>query len=91
MSKVVKHTILQHQQCVMQEGHTFTIEPMINAGSYRDRTWPDGWTSVTEDGRRSAQFEHTLSVTANGCDVLTRRTEESPPLFWEVDGTPLDL
>ena len=33
----------------------FTIEPMINAGSWKDRTWPDGWTSVTEDGKRSAQ------------------------------------
>ncbi|KAK1304980.1 Methionine aminopeptidase 1A [Acorus calamus] len=45
---------------VMKAGQTFTIEPMINAGSWRDRLWPDGWTAVTVDGKRSAQFEHTL-------------------------------
>ena len=38
----------------------FTIEPMINAGSWKDRTWPDGWTSVTEDGKRSAQVRSFL-------------------------------
>jgi methionyl aminopeptidase len=75
----------------MQEGHTFTIEPMINGGSYRDRTWPDGWTSVTEDGRRSAQFEHSLAVTATGCKVLTQRTKDSPPLWWEVEGVNVDV
>ncbi|KAG5069377.1 hypothetical protein JHK85_001754 [Glycine max] len=45
---------------VMKAGQTFTIEPMINAGVWRDRMWPDGWTAVTADGKRSAQFEHTL-------------------------------
>lgn len=70
---------------VMKEGQTFTIEPMINMGSWRDRTWPDGWTAVTEDGRRSAQFEHTLVVTKGGCEVLTARTPDSPPLWWEVE------
>lgn len=39
-----------------QPGMTFTIEPMISLGTHRDRTWPDDWTSVTQDGRRSAQF-----------------------------------
>ncbi|GAX77795.1 hypothetical protein CEUSTIGMA_g5238.t1 [Chlamydomonas eustigma] len=68
---------------VMKEGHVFTIEPMINVGSWRDRTWPDGWTSVTEDGKRSAQFEHTVVVTKDGVDILTRRTDSSPPLWWE--------
>ncbi|XP_021802971.1 methionine aminopeptidase 1A-like [Prunus avium] len=48
---------------VMKAGQTFTIEPMINAGVWRDRMWPDGWTDVTADGKRSAQFEHTLLVT----------------------------
>ncbi|PNW82456.1 hypothetical protein CHLRE_06g279750v5 [Chlamydomonas reinhardtii] len=69
---------------VMKEGHVFTIEPMINEGSWRDRTWPDGWTAVTEDGKRSAQFEHTLIVTKDGCEVLTKRLETSPPLWWET-------
>jgi len=42
---------------------------------------------VTEDGKRSAQFEHELIITENGCDVLTKRLETSPPLWWEVDGS----
>jgi len=57
----------------MRVGHCFTIEPMINEGTWRDDTWPDGWTSCTEDGKRSAQFEHTLLVTETGVDILTAR------------------
>ena len=68
----------------MKEGHIFTIEPMINMGTYKDVTWPDGWTSCTADGKRSAQFEHTLLVTADGCEVLTRRLPTSPPLCFET-------
>ncbi len=41
---------------VMKEGHVFTVEPMINLGSYEDTTWGDNWTAVTRDGKRSAQF-----------------------------------
>ena len=52
-------------------GMTFTIEPMINEGSWRDRLWSDGWTVVTADGRRSAQFEHTVLVTETGVEILT--------------------
>jgi len=55
----------------MKPGHIFTIEPMINEGVYNDQLWPDDWTSTTKDGKRSAQFEHTLLVTETGCDVLT--------------------
>ena len=66
---------------VMKPGMVFTIEPMINGGDYRDVTWPDGWTAVTRDGKRSAQFEHTMIVTETGVDVLTKRLETSPPLF----------
>lgn len=69
---------------IMKEGQTFTIEPMISMGTYRDVTWPDAWTSCTADGRRSAQFEHTLLVTADGCEVLTKRLPSSPPLWWEA-------
>ena len=61
-----------------QPGMCFTIEPMISAGSSRDRTWPDNWTSVTTDGSRTAQFEHTLLVTEDGVEVLTERLEDSP-------------
>ncbi len=69
---------------VIKEGQTFTIEPMINMGKARDVTWPDGWTSVTRDGSRSAQYEHTMVVTATGCEVLTARLPTSPPLWWQV-------
>lgn len=76
---------------VMKEGNIFTIEPMINAGSWRDRTWPDGWTSVTEDGKRSAQFEHQMLVTKTGVEVLTARLPTSPPLWWELpQGGPVE-
>ena len=57
---------------IMKAGHCFTIEPMINEGSWKDVTWPDNWTSTTIDGKRSAQFEHMLLVTETGCEVLTR-------------------
>ncbi|XP_031269636.1 methionine aminopeptidase 1A-like [Pistacia vera] len=66
---------------VMKAGQTFTIEPMINAGVWRDRMWPDGWTAVTADGKRSAQFEHTLLVTETGVEVLTARLPSSPNMF----------
>jgi len=64
----------------MKVGHVFTIEPMINEGSYKDFTWKDKWTSSTSDGQRSAQFEQTLLITEDGCEVLTGRIETSPPL-----------
>ena len=50
---------------------TFTVEPMITEGSWEDALWTDGWTAVTQDGLRSAQFEHTLTVTASGAQILT--------------------
>ncbi len=56
---------------IMEPGMTFTIEPMIAMGTWRDVLWPDGWTSVTADRRRTAQFEHTLLVTDDGAEVLT--------------------
>jgi len=56
----------------MKPGHVFTIEPMINEGTYLDKLWPDDWTCVTKDGKRSAQFEHTLLVTETGCEILTK-------------------
>ncbi|ODV83957.1 hypothetical protein CANARDRAFT_8954 [[Candida] arabinofermentans NRRL YB-2248] len=61
-----------------KEGICFTIEPMLNMGTYRDVMWPDNWTSATADGLPSAQFEHTLLVTADGVEVLTARTKKSP-------------
>lgn len=82
----VPHYAHNKAKGIMKVGEVFTIEPMINEGSHRDKTWPDGWTSVTEDGKRSAQFEHQLIITENGCDILTKRLDSSPPLFWEKEG-----
>lgn len=59
------------------EGMTFTIEPMINAGKHHTKLKNDEWTVETRDGRLSAQWEHTLAVTADGVEVLTARSEES--------------
>ncbi len=55
----------------MEPGMTFTIEPMINQGGWEEDLWNDGWTVVTRDLRRSAQFEHTILVTEGGAEVLT--------------------
>jgi methionyl aminopeptidase len=55
----------------MVPGMVFTIEPMINVGDWRHMQWDDGWTAATIDGKRSAQFEHTVLVTETGVDVLT--------------------
>jgi len=60
----------------LEEGMTFTIEPMINAGKRNIRVLPDDWTVVTKDRSLSAQWEHTLLVTADGCEILTLRDEE---------------
>lgn len=61
----------------LQEGMCFTIEPMINAGKPQTKMLGDHWTVVTKDRKPSAQWEHTLLVTADGVEVLTRRGEES--------------
>lgn len=63
---------------VAKPGMVFTIEPMINLGTHKDTLWPDNWTSVTQDGKCSAQFEHMLLVTEDGVEVLSARLENSP-------------
>ena len=60
----------------LEEGMTFTIEPMVNAGRHETRLLPDGWTVVTKDHSLSAQWEHTVLVTRDGVEVLTRRADE---------------
>lgn len=59
------------QGFVIKEGMCFAIEPMINMGTEKILTKPDGWTVVTVDGKPSAHFEHTIAVTANGPEILT--------------------
>jgi methionyl aminopeptidase len=56
----------------LRRGMIFTIEPMINQGGWKTRLLDDGWTAVTADGRLSAQFEHTVALTENGTEILTR-------------------
>jgi methionyl aminopeptidase len=68
---VVPHYDDEAYSTVMEPGMTFTIEPMLNLGTHEWEMWDDGWTVVTKDRRRSAQFEHTLLVTDSGADVLT--------------------
>ncbi|HEX5278321.1 MAG TPA: type I methionyl aminopeptidase [Fluviicoccus sp.] len=60
----------------LQAGMIFTIEPMINAGSWQTKLLPDGWTAVTKDHKLSAQWEHTILVTETGVEVLTARPDE---------------
>lgn len=60
----------------LREGMVFTIEPMLNQGRRTVKTQADGWTVVTRDGSLSAQFEHTVAVTASGVSVLTLRPDE---------------
>lgn len=62
---------------LLREGMVFTIEPMLNRGRRRVRTRADGWTVETADGSLSAQFEHTVAVTATGVSVLTLRADEA--------------
>jgi methionyl aminopeptidase len=57
----------------LKPGMTFTIEPMVNAGGVECEILDDGWTAVTKDRRLSAQWEHTILVTENGYDILTKR------------------
>jgi methionyl aminopeptidase len=63
----------------LREGMTFTIEPMLNQGTRKVTTLNDGWTVVTNDRKLSAQFEHTVAVTADGVEVLTLRSDERVP------------
>lgn len=72
----VKHFSEQDTGLALKEGMTFTIEPMINQGLRHVKQRKDGWTVVTKDRRLSAQWEHTILVTANGYEVLTLREEE---------------
>ncbi len=69
---VIPHYDSAQHDKLMEVGMTFTIEPMLTIGTYEYRIWPDGWTVVTADGRRSAQFEHTIAVTESGAEILTK-------------------
>ncbi|NBO81054.1 MAG: M24 family metallopeptidase [Actinobacteria bacterium] len=74
----VLHYYEPRNNTLMRPGMTFTIEPMITLGSEKHRMWDDEWTAVTVDGKRTAQFEHTVLVTDSGYDVLTAPGAVSP-------------
>ena len=68
---VVPHYDDESNDTVIEEGMTFTIEPMLNLGTHEWDMWDDGWTVVTRDRRTSAQFEHTILVTTGEPEILT--------------------
>jgi methionyl aminopeptidase len=68
---IVPHYDSPHATTVIRPGMTFTIEPMLTLGTYEHDMWADGWTVVTKDRKRTAQFEHTLLVTDSGTEILT--------------------
>ncbi len=72
MAPSVLHFGQPGEGVVLQEGMFFTIEPMINVGDWRVKVLNDGWTAVTKDRSLSAQFEHSLAVTADGYEIFTQ-------------------
>jgi methionyl aminopeptidase len=68
---IVPHYDAPHATTVIRPGMTFTIEPMLTLGTYQHEVWSDGWTVVTKDRKRTAQFEHTMVVTEDGVEILT--------------------
>ena len=68
---IVPHYDSPHATEVIKPGMTFTIEPMLTLGTHEYDMWDDGWTVVTKDRKRTAQFEHTLVVTDTGAEILT--------------------
>jgi methionyl aminopeptidase len=71
MAPYVAHFYEPENTTLIEEGMTFTVEPMINVGTPECSIWSDNWTAVTIDLSRSAQFEHTLLVTKDGAEILT--------------------
>lgn len=67
----ILHYGKKDQGIKIKEGMVFTIEPMINAGKFETKVLNDGWTAVTKDKSLSAQFEHTVGITSNGCEIFT--------------------
>ena len=79
----ILHYYDERANMIMRPGMTFTIEPMITMGSWQHKmVFDDNWTAITSDGRRTAQFEHTILVTDDGFDVLTAPGAVSPRAPW---------
>ncbi|MFJ7310101.1 type I methionyl aminopeptidase [Peribacillus frigoritolerans] len=69
----VPHYGLPNKGPRLKEGMVFTIEPMVNVGTYKASRNPNGWTASTADGKYSAQYEHTIAITKNGPLILTEQ------------------
>lgn len=82
--QVLHYASPELKSIVLKEGMTFTIEPMINMGKAGVKVLGDNWTVVTKDRKLSAQWEHTLAVTATGYEILTLREQEKPVLPSQV-------
>ena len=79
----VLHYYDERASMIMRPGMTFTIEPMITLGGWQHKmVFDDDWTAATADGKRTAQFEHTVLVTDDGVDVLTAPGSPSPTAPW---------
>lgn len=78
-SPIVPHFYNPNEHTKIKPGMIFTVEPMINAGTWKHKIWKDGWTAVTSDLQRSAQFEHTLLVTQDEVEILTLPEQQSQP------------
>ncbi|MCV2531350.1 MAG: type I methionyl aminopeptidase [Candidatus Lightella neohaematopini] len=75
----ILHYYNEDNSSILQPGMIFTIEPMVNIGDHNVYITSDGWTVKTKDNSLSAQYEHTLLVTSNGCEVLTLRSDDNIP------------
>lgn len=74
----------REKECVGLSDRTCFSCTVRFSGTWKDVLWPDNWTAVTQDGKLSAQFEHTLLVTDSGCDILTRRrSNDGRPYFMD--------
>jgi methionyl aminopeptidase len=84
----ISHVVDRADGVGLIPGMTFTVEPMLTAGTYRHVRWDDGWTEVTEDLLPSAQFEHTVVVTADGVEILTVTSDGETAVEWPNAGRP---
>ncbi|UDG79890.1 type I methionyl aminopeptidase [Candidatus Steffania adelgidicola] len=75
----VLHYAAEDEGIILCPGMAFTIEPMVNAGNSSIRTMKDGWTVKTKDHSLSAQYEHTIVVIKDGCEIMTLRTDDTLP------------
>ncbi|MGP4123890.1 MAG: type I methionyl aminopeptidase [Sodalis sp. (in: enterobacteria)] len=78
--QVLHYDVADSSSVVLKPGIAFTIEPMVNAGNHHIRIMKDGWTVKTKDRSLSAQYEHTVVVTEDGCEIMTLRTDDQLPM-----------